>query len=76
MTNFVNLFLDVLILLKLCFSNMDQRMNRMHRTQLKFYTNDNENSKSPFNYSLMFDLLISSVNDGVKSSRNADHLSS
>ena len=48
-------------------------MDKMHLTQLKFYKNDIDNSKRPFDDSLMINISTSSINVGAKFARDADH---
>ena len=55
---------------------MDQFVIRMQQTQLIYYTNDNDNSRRPFNYYMMINMSTSSFNDGVKSWKDADHFTS
>ena len=55
---------------------MTQFVVRMHQSQFKFHTNDNDNFRWPFSYWMMINMSTSSFNDGVKSAKNADHLSS
>ena len=53
---------------------MDQFVVRRHPTQFNFYTNDNDNSRRPFNYWMMITMSTSSFNDGVKPAKDADHI--
>ena len=48
----------------------------MHQSQIKFLTNDKDKPRRSFNYLMMINLLTPNFNHGVKSSKNADHLSS
>ena len=54
---------------------MDQFVVRMYQTQFKFYRNDNDNSRMPFNFWMMMTMSTSNLNDGVKSATDTDHLS-
>ena len=51
-------------------------MVKMHQTQFKFYTSDDDNWRRPFNYWMVIAMSISSFNDGVNLAKDADHLSS
>ena len=49
-------------------------MDRTHQAQAKLYINNDDKSKSPFNYSLkIVNLSTSSFNDSAKSALGADH---